>query len=168
MKGLYESLLDDLDDLMDRTSEEVNSYGKIGKYYNIESSSNKNACITLFGDTKRILNMFDSKKLKKFNKTLYQFDLKSKQAFNGSSRKLVTDNKIELIVNAILNMDVNWVTDGKLDDYALKRYFSNFVKDGWEKYLYFHEYNSYRFDISISIHNGLIPNGRVEIDFKKK
>jgi hypothetical protein len=166
MKTLYESLLDDLDDLLDKSDSNVELHHKVGKYYNLAGTRDKTAMLTIFGDSKRMLNMFNSKKLNSFNKTLHKFDLKSNYGFNSSSNRKVIDNKIIPLYNVLLNMDVDWVENEDVD--SMKKYFSNIVKDGWEKYLLINKYNQYGCDLALSIHCGLAPGCSIEISFVKK
>ena len=89
-------------------------------------------------------------------------------------KKIVKDNKIELLHNIILNMDYDWIVNDTKVNYfektissELKKYFSNFVKDGWENSLLFIKYN-YKFGYLLEIHIGNVPNSSILIDFKKK
>jgi hypothetical protein len=166
MKTLYESLLDDLDDLMDKSDSNVELHHKVGKYYELVSTRDKTAILTIFGDSKKILNIFNSKKLNSFNKTLHNFDLKSNCALNASSNRKVIDNKIIPLCNVILNMDVDWVENEDTD--SMKKYFSNILKDGWEKYLMINKYRQYGSDLSLSVSCGLCPGGHIQISFTKK
>ena len=87
----------------------------------------------------------------------------------------VKDNKIELLHNIILNMDSDWIVNDinpvnyseKTINSELKKYFSNFIKDGWEKYLVFVKYN-FKFGYMLEIHIGIVPNSFILINFKKK
>ena len=166
MKTLYESLLDDLDDLLDKSDSNVELHHKVGKYYNLASTRDKTAMLTIFGDSKRMLNIFNSKKLNSFNKTLHKFDLKSNYAFNANSNRKVIDNKIIPLCNVLLNMDVDWVENEDVD--SIKKYFSNIVKDGWEKYLLINNCNQYGCDLALSVSCGLTPGCHIQISFMKK
>ena len=166
MRTLYESLLDDLDDLLDKSDSNVELHHKVGKYYNLASTRDKTALLTIFGDSKIVLNIFNSRKLNSFNKTLHKFDLKSDYAFNANSNRKVIDNKIIPLCNVILNMDVDWVENGDVD--SMKKYFSNIVKDGWGKYLSINKYREYGCDLALSVSCGLAPGAHIQISFVKK
>ena len=166
MKTLYESLLDDLDDLLDKSDSNVELHHKVGKYYDLVSARDKTATLTISGDSKRMLNIFNSKKLNSFNKTLHKLDLKSNYGFNLSSNRKVIDNKIIPLCNVILNMDIDWVENEDVD--SIKKYFSNILKDGWEKYLIINKYRQYGCDLALYVSCGLSPGNSLEISFMKK
>lgn len=175
MRSLYESLLDDLDELEGRSDKEVAKHDKVGKYYWMKSptyySDRGQAILNVYGTVKKILNIFDSKKLKAFNKELPKFDnVGIWDGYNVSTRKKFTDNKIEPLCNVLLNMDKNWIENNDCD--SIKEYISNIIKDGWDKYLIIRE--GYRWSRnpedykSFLINCGLCPNCTIEIYFENK
>lgn len=174
MKTLYESLLDDLDELEGSSDKEVAKHDKVGKYYKMISpiyySDRGQAILNVYGDTKRMLNVFDSKKLKAFNKELPKFDnVGIWKGYNVTSRKPFTDNKIEPLCNVLLNMDKKWVENDDHD--SIKEYISNIVKDGWGKYLIIRDGHSWLNPASYHafiIGCGLCPGCSMEIYLKKK
>ena len=176
MKTLYESLLDDLDELVGRSDKEVAKHDKVGKYYKMISSryysDSGQAVLNVYGTVKKILNMFDSKKIKAFNKELPKFDnVGIWDGYNVSTRKKFADNKIEPLCNILLNMDKKWIEENNCE--AIKEYISNIVKDGWDKYLIIRDgfitwSNRHEKCRSFLINCGLCPNCTMEIYFEKK
>ena len=172
---LQESLLDNLDDLLDKSTIEVNTYNKLGKHYYPMGISDETSLMAFFGDYKKILNAFDEEKLKKINKSSYQFDLKSKHGenFKFKTARKVTNNKIKLICNAILNMEWGWIKDfnnfdSNKNQTPLVDYFSNLVKDEFINDLKFFKnpLPSGAFTLSIYIDKDF--DDYIEINFNKK